>query len=226
MLLSALPRTMPANRRVALVVSVAIHLVVIALLVFYNTDRAQPRPERGLSVIDTLSDRDTEAQLAQDAEVPEVDVTPQPGDTAFPVELPLLAQHAASSGPEGESCQITAAIQADFLVDEPARTEITAIPFDARSVANAIVLWVGTPDHVRTVLPATDLLILKRLQLVPGQCLDLDQRGPDFIYAMVDNRTVSIAVGSGQWRWRTYFGLLSTSAHPLQPVERTSPTRG
>lgn len=226
MLLSALPRTMPANRRVALVVSVAIHLVVIALLVFYNTDRAQPRPERGLSVIDTLSDRDTEAQLAQDAEIPEVDVTPQPGDTLFPVELPMLAQQAASSGPEGESCQITAAIQADFLVDEPARTEITAIPFDARSVANAIVLWVGTPDHVRSVLPATDSLIFKRLQSVPAQCLDLDQRGPDFIYAMVDDRTVSIAVGSGQWRWRTYFELLSTLAHPLPPAERSSPTRG
>ncbi len=214
---------MSAKRRVAFGVSVAVHLVLIALLFVYNADLPSVRSERGMSMIDTLSDSDTKAQPAQEAEEPEVDVTPQPGETLFPVELPMLAQVAASSGPEGEACAIAAAIQADLLVDEAARAEIAAIPFDARSVANAIVLWAGTPEHVRPVLPATDALILKRLQSVPAACIDLDQAGPDFIYAMVDNRTISIAVGSGQWRWRTYFDLLSTPMHPMPLAERSSP---
>jgi hypothetical protein len=214
---------MPANRRVALVVSVAVHLVVIALLFLSNGNRPLLHPERGMSLIDTLSDRDTKAQPQQVAEKPDVDVTPQPGETLFPVELPMVAQEAASSGPQGETCQIAAAIQADLLVDEPARAEIATIPFDARSVANAIVLWTGAPEHIRPVLPATDMLILKRLETIPPQCLDRDQAGPDFIYAMVDNRTVSIAIGSGQWRWRTYFDLLSTSMRPMSAAERISP---
>lgn len=223
MVLSGWLEMVPANRRVALAVSVAVHLVLIALLFVYNADRAQPRPERGMSVLDTISLSDTKAQPAQVAEELEVDVTTRPGETLFPVEVPMLAQVAASSGPEGEACAIAAAIQADLLLDVPAQTEIAAIPFDARSVANAIVLWVGTPEHVRPVLPATDAVILRRLQSVPEQCLDLDQPGPDFIYTTVDNRTISIAVGSGRWRWRTYFDLLSTPVRPLPPVERISP---
>jgi hypothetical protein len=214
---------MPANRRVALLVSVAVHLIALALLFLVNADRSPLRPERGMSLIATLSDRDTKAQPQQVAEKPDVDVTPQPGETLFPVELPMVAQEAASSGPQGETCQIAAAIQADLLVDEPARAEIAAIPFDARSVASAIVLWVGTPDYVRPALPATDALILKRLQSVPEQCLDLDQAGPDFIYATVENRTVSVALGSGKWRWRTYFDLLSASMRPMSDAERISP---
>jgi hypothetical protein len=213
---------MPANRRVALTVSVAVHLFVIVLLVLYNTDRPPERPERGMSLIDISSDRDTRAQPQQIAEKPDVDVTPQPGETLFPVELPTVAQVAVSSGPQGEACQIAAAIQADLLIDEPARAEIAAIPFDARSVANAIVLWTGTPDQVRPMLPATDLLVLKRLATIPTQCLDLDQAGPDFIYTTVDNRTVSIAIGSGQWRWRSFFDLLSSQLRPMSPAERTS----
>jgi hypothetical protein len=223
LLRSGFLRTMPPNRRVALVVSVVVHLIVIALLFLANAARPALRPERGMSLIDTLSDRDTKAQPQQIAEKPDVDVTPQPGETLFPVELPMVAQVAASSGPEGQTCQIAAAIQADFLVDEPARAEITAIPFDARSVANAIVLWTGAPDHVRPVLPATDLLILKRLEAMPAQCLDIDQAGPDFIYVIVDNHTVSIAIGSGQWRWRNYFDLLSASMRPMSSAERISP---
>jgi hypothetical protein len=214
---------MPANRRMALAVSVAVHLVLIALLFVYAADHPKARAERGMSVLDTVSLSDTKAQPTQEAEEPEVDVTTRPGETLFPVELPMIAQVAASSGPKGETCAIAAAIQADLLLDEPARTEIVAIPFDARSVANAIVLWVGTPEHVRPILPATDALILKRLQSVPEQCLDIDQRGPDFIYASVDNRTISIAIGSGQWHWRTYFDLLSASMRPISTAERISP---
>lgn len=221
--LSGLSQFVPANRRVAFAVSVAVHLVLIGLLFVYTADLPSVRPERGMSLIDTLSDTDTKAQPAQEAEEPEVDVTTRPGETLFPVELPMLAQVTASSGPEGEACAIAAAIQADLLVDEAARAEIAAIPFDARSVANAIVLWVSTPGHVRPVLPAVDALILKRLQSVPEQCLDLDQAGPDFIYATVDNRTVSVAVGSGQWRWRTYFDLLSALLRPSSSTERISP---
>jgi hypothetical protein len=212
---------MPPNRRVALTVSVAVHLFLIALLVLCNTGRPPERPERGMSLIEISSDRDTKAQPQKIVEKPDIDVTPQPSETLFPVELPTVAQVAASSGPQGETCQIAADVQADLRVDEPARTEIAAIPFDARSVANAIVLWTGAPDYVRPVLPATDLLILKRLEATPTQCLDLDQAGPDFIYAAVDSRTVSIAVGSGQWRWRTYFDLLSASLHPAMPADRT-----
>lgn len=221
-----LPRTMPANRRVALAVSLVVHVVALVLLFLATDDTPQTRPERGMSVIDTVSDRDVEAKPMQEAEVPEVDVTTRPGETLFPVELPQLAQEAASSGPEGEACGIAAVLQADLVTDAAARAEIAAIPFDARSVANAIVLWMGSPEHVRPVLPATDAAILRRLQTLPAACLDVDQAGPDFIYASIDDRTISIAIGSGRWRWRNYFDLLSTPVRPNAPVERISGALG
>lgn len=217
------PMTQRDRQRVTLAVSVAIHLGALALLFLGRADRLAVRPERGMSVMTIVSDRDAEEQRAQEAEKPIVDVSTRPAETLFPVELPLAAVEAASSGADGEACAVAAAIQADLLVDEAARAELAALPYDERSVANAIVLWVGLPEHVRPALPATDALVFRRLQSVPAACLDLAQAGPDFIYAAVDDRTVSIAVGSGQWRWQSLFQELSLTVHPALPLERSSP---
>ena len=211
---------MRLRRNIALAFSFAIHFVVLVLLFWIHAERPVRRPEHGISLIATLSDRNIKKQPERVAKKPDVEVTAQPGDTLFQVEFPMVAQESASSGPPGEACNIAAAIQADLAIDEPARDEIAAIPFDARSVANAIVLWTGAPENVRPALPATDMLILKRLEAVPARCLDVDQVGPDFIYATVANRTVSIALGSGQWRWRTFFDVLST------PMPATSRAEG
>jgi hypothetical protein len=176
-----------------------------------------------MTVLEVLSDTDAKEQRLQETVKPIVDVSTRPAETLFPVELPLAAVETASSGLNGETCQIASAIQADLLIDETARAELGALPLDARSVANAIVLWTGAPEYVEPILPATDFLILKRLGTVPAQCLDIDQTGPDFVYVMVDNRTISIAIGSGKWRWRTYSDFLMTSLHPVSPAERNSP---
>jgi hypothetical protein len=200
----------------------AIHIVAFALLFWSRTDRQPIRPERAITLLEVLSDTDAQEKRLQEAVKPVVDVSTRPAETLFPVQLPIAAVKAVSSGVHGETCPIAAAIQADLLIDEPSRAELGALPLDARSVANAIVLWTGAPEHDKPVLPATDLLILKRLETFPSDCLDIDQTGPDFIYAMVDNRTVSIAIGSGQWRWRTYLDFLSISLRPTSPNERTS----
>ena len=168
-----------------------------------------------------------------------------PAASDFPVEVPQLAVDAASTGQFGENCGIAAAIQADLLVDPAARAELAAIPFDERSVANAIVMWAGTPDPAqlatppvsvplfapsqptpvleRAALPAVDAVILNRLKSVPEQCLDLEQTGPDFIYVKNEKQTISITFGSGRWKWRNFFDFLVAAMQPSTGSGRTLP---
>jgi len=219
---SALPQKLLFDRRTALAVSVAIHLAIVALLFLEAVDQPRQRPERGLSVIAVMSDRDVQAKPQLLAEKPKVDVTPQPSQSAFLVEMPMVAQEAASSGSDGPACAVPAAVQADLMTSEAARAELAAIPFESRSVANAIVLWTGTAEHVRPELPITDALIRQRLESLPTPCLDLDQTGPDLIYATVETRTVAIAIGSGKWRWRTFLDFLSSSVRPSSDPKRIS----
>ena len=132
-----------------------------------------------------------------------------------------------------------------MLVDAAARAELAAIPFDERSVANAIVMWAGTPDPAqaatplvsvplfgpsqptqtqkRPALPAVDAVILNRLKSVPEQCLDLEQTGPDFIYVKNEKQTISITFGSGRWRWRNFFDFLVAAMQPSTESERIWP---
>lgn len=200
--------------------SIGVHALALVLLFLSGGAAPDRRLQRGTTVLDTFSVRDSTAQLEQKAEEPEVEVSTRPTVASFVVKLPVFAQVAASSGDVGATCQIATIVQADLLADEAARNEVTAIPFDQRSVANAIVLWTAAPDHVRPPLPATEALILERLRLMPPECLDGDQAGPDFLYVTADNRTVAVAIGSGQWRWRTYFDALTDTLeqqaiHPI-----------
>lgn len=209
--------TPQARRNAMLACSVGIHALVLVGLLLWGASTPDRRTKRGVSLLDTYSVRDGEAQPEQKAPKPAVEVSSRPTAAAFVVKLPMIAQVAASSGEVGEPCQIAAAVQADLLADEAARNELTAIPFAERSVANAVVLWTAAPDHVRPLLPVTEQLIFERLRLTLAECLDVDQAGPDFLYVTTDNRTVAIAIGSGQWRWRTYFDALTVSMQQLEP---------
>ena len=232
--------TTPARRRVAFALSIGLHLLLLALLLGWGSNPTPPKKAGGINVLEMISERDEEAQLAQEAEDPLVDVSTVPAASEFPVEIPQLAVNAASTGQFGEACGISAAIQADLLVDPAARGELMAIPFDERSVAHAIMLWKPAPDpaletirdlfaqgvaqpYVRPALPAVDAVLLKRLQAVPEACLDLEQKGPEFIYFTGDTQTISITIGSGKWRWRNFFEFLSTALQPSSVVERLSP---
>ena len=238
-----LPAIFRERRWPAFALSVALHLLLLALLIGWQTGPVKRPSVGGINAFDIIANTDAEAQQAQEAEDTLVDVSTVPAASDFPVEVPQLAVDAASTGQFGENCGIAAAIQADLLVDAAARAELAAIPFDERSVANAIVMWAGTPDQAqlatppvnvplfgqsqstsaqeRMILPAVDAVILNRLRSVPEQCLDLEQIGPDFIYVKNDFQTVSITFGSGRWRWRNFFDFLVAAMQPSTEPKRT-----
>lgn len=241
MRLFPLPAIFRERRWPAFALSVALHLLLLALLIGWQTAPVKRPSVGGINAFDIIADTNAEAQQAQEAEDPLVDVSTVPTASDFPVEVPQLAVNAASTGQFGENCGIAAAIQADLLVDPAARAELAAIPFDERSVANAIVMWAGTPDpaqlappvsvplfaqsqptaaQARVVLPAVDAVILNRLKSVPEQCLDLEQTGPDFIYVKNETQTISITFGSGRWRWRNFFNFLVAAMQPSAEAER------
>ena len=240
-----LPAIFRERRWPAFALSVALHLLLLALLIGWQTGPVKRPSVGGINAFDIIANTDAEAQQAQEAEDPLVDVSTVPAASDFPVEVPQLAVDAASTGQFGENCGIAAAIQADLLVDAAARAELAAIPFDERSVANAIVMWAGTPDPAqlatppvsvplfapsqptpvleRAALPAVDAVILNRLKSVPEQCLDLEQTGPDFIYVKNEKQTISITFGSGRWKWRNFFDFLVAAMQPSTGSGRTMP---
>lgn len=118
---------------------------------------------------------------------------------------PMTAAAAPRALARGETCQLTQWIQDALRQDDSVREALSAIPREARSLANAIMLWDGRWVETATmsagqVLPIRDAIILG-VRTAPAACRDEEMRGPLLIAVPDRFGTTLLAVGSGAWRW-------------------------
>jgi hypothetical protein len=219
----------------------ALHVVFILWLATQSL-REQRKSEGAISLITVA----TPASSGSEPETPRVAEVETKADNPIVIaRLPLPALDAAPSAPgssasEGSGataaggCQLAEAVGAAILTDGAAMAELDALPPQARTQADAVMLWDGrwqqsasaVPPH--SAAPANGpILTLSQLRRVVEQeihkaeteCRDAIVNGPRFIALPGARRTIIIVVGSGQWRW----GDLLRPDQAFEPLTRDPP---
>ena len=124
-----------------------------------------------------------------------------------PVPMPLLSQ--ASLAP-GETCDLAGRVQAALRDDPAVRAALAMLPRDARSVANAVMLWdgrwiAGTTTSTSYALDRIRAAVIATVAAAPAPCRQEAQTGPVLMLLAGSPDTV-LALGSGRWRWGDVFG--------------------
>ena len=133
---------------------------------------------------------------------PRTDLEPIPvGDAPRASTPTAMAGDAAPDDP----CHFAQGLQAALQSDQTALHALTLIPRDAKSLANAIMVWNGQWVAVDALdgdasFEPVRAAIVQGLGASSVECLARVNSGPLFIIVTVWPETTVLALGSGQWR--------------------------
>lgn len=208
------------RRHLLLLAIILVHVVLILLLLAQRSSVLAPSRDArgGLSVFNVAADEPARPSPPR----------PEPAEVEVPapviqldVESPIAttAKNAITAlGAPGVACDLTAVVQAELRGNVAARAALSLIPSEARSVANAVMLWDGRWVDARKIggdvalVPVRDA-ILMAVERAPEECRAQEQIGPRLLFVASDHGTLTLALGSGRWRWIE----LITAADPEPP---------
>lgn len=194
--------TSPQSERAAvLIAAVVAHLLIFAILISLGSAVPLPAPRQGnLSLISLAP------EVAQGKPPPPIlpskiadqkKVTPQDSFSATLDPTPL----GAAGG-----CAIFDLVSKSLTAEPVVTAAILSTPRESRSIADAVVIWnVGWSANSGS--PAEPLgpartVIEQSLRSVPDNCLDEPVAGPRLVPIPEGERTMFLAIGSGNWTWR------------------------
>lgn len=151
--------------------------------------------------------------------------SPVPGIMAAPAEA--SASEVGGGAALGGGCTLSQAVGDAILADTAAMAELDALPAEARTKADAVMLWDGRwegrglgSSTVQRVAPPAGTASTSAVrsvveQVVRGalpECTKAPVSGPQFIILPGPLRNTIIVIGSGKWRWAD---LLAPDEHCL-----------
>ncbi|MEO6360880.1 MAG: hypothetical protein ABIO43_09950 [Sphingomicrobium sp.] len=123
----------------------------------------------------------------------------------------------------GGGCALAQAAGQAILGDPRAMAELEALPREARTEADAVMLWDGlwqvplaksgimsvpqntpagvTPGQAEATPGAIRFVVQQVVGLASPECRDAPVLGPQFIPVAGSTRTTTVVIGSGAWRW-------------------------
>lgn len=128
----------------------------------------------------------SEIVIASEASAPDIEIAP-----ALAAGTPCAV---------GDTIQIA-------LRDSPAVVNaLELVPVDARSIADAVMLWDGRWTEAARVggeaaLGPIRAIVEASIDAAPEACRSAPVAGPRLVYVAVGSRTMILAFGSGQWAW-------------------------
>jgi hypothetical protein len=182
------------------------HVGALLLIMASHATTATRAPERRLAVFDiaALPDTSRPTPAAADPIATPLIVSPPAPILTLVVQAPLLAAAAAPSS-NGIDCDLTNVVEVAVRQSPPARSALLMLPRNARSVANAVMLWdgewtAGTTTSTRYALGKIREVVLSAIGSASPDCRAALQAGPRL--AIVPGAPdIVIAFGSGRWRW-------------------------
>lgn len=181
---------------------VVVHLVLLVAVMTLHGARAPSPVPRSITI--TLLSAQTPA-------------SGKPPPPALPSKLaqafkplaapsPTVETAADASSVASDSCAPLDAVTAALLANDEALTAVRSTPPEARSIADAVVIWNArwstlADDYPQAPLRPTRTAIEQSLASFGGNCLDQPVTGPRLIPIPDGDRTMFLVVGSGIWRW-------------------------
>lgn len=137
-----------------------------------------------------------------------------PSEIVIPSEASAPDIEIAPALAAGTPCAVGDSIQI-ALRDSPSVVRaLELVPVDARSIADAVMLWDGRwTDAARVggeaALGPIRAIVEASIGAAPEACRRAAVAGPRLVYVAVGRRTMILAFGSGQWAWNQL--LISSS---------------
>ena len=216
--------SIPTNRKIAAGLSITLHMAFLAVVLMKH-QQSVARPLPGITLINlSLNARPshpaTTHPLAQTPPMPPrinlMSIVKMNQSTVDALHPPN--PDAAVGGP----CDLTDPVQAALRTNGQVLQQISAIPADRRSVANAIALWnevwvpIDNTTSQNTITPIRDTVV-RVVQAATEDCRNQVQAGPRLIYLPdASGQTVIFALGSGQWTWQQVAQTSAVQSLPAQ----------
>lgn len=199
------------RRGLVLLAVVAGHVLLVALLLLA---RGAPTPvpvATGLQLFVLSAKSGASASPVAPKQTDAPAPPPRPSPIVLPVSPPKTGGGAAGSAAGAASateggCAITNTIGSAIESDPLAVAALLALPPEALSKADAVNLWNGqwlqvpAPDGTDS-LAGIHVIVEQAFVESPTGCVEATLSGPQFIYVKAGDRTISLVVGSGNWRW-------------------------
>ena len=210
-----------AERATVLAAAAVLHLGLLALLV--SVGSLSPTPAKPL------------AAMTMVAITPER-ATGRPPPPALPSRIAEPRRvfrdimfsdqpDASASGAAGDCAALPLITQA-LVADPAALAAMLTAPPETRSISDAVVLWnagwaaaASTPD---SPLAPARAVVERSLRALPDACLDEPVAGPRLVPVANGDRTMFIAIGSGNWSWRQLIEDPAILPMALLPAERAA----
>ena len=135
---------------------------------------------------------------------------------------PIVAQESFSVDQEslllaeGGGCSTLDLVAKSLRAEPAAVAGVARTPPEDRSVAGAVVIWNAgwseTASAPAEPLGPARIVIEQNLRSIPDTCLDEPVAGPRLVPMPEGDRTIFLAIGSGNWTWRQ---LLTDPLPPL-----------
>lgn len=105
----------------------------------------------------------------------------------------------------GGGCNLADYLRARLQADPRVLDGLARLPRQARSVANALMVWDGEWVEVSDGGSAISLMIRANIESIvqsaPAPCREMEVTGPNFIILEDPRGATVLVVGSGAWRW-------------------------
>lgn len=192
------------DRRLLLPVIAALHGGVLLLVVQSGSYAAAARPQLAINVSEVRVATSSPIAALEPVLLPvAVSVAPPPIDMlgeneARPVTIASLAS--------GGSCTLAASIETSLRTNAAARAALERMPREARSVANAQMLWdghwiaAGGADGPAALDPLR-ALVVDAVRAATPECRDATVTGPQLMFVADASGTRVLGFGSGTWSW-------------------------
>ena len=164
--------------------------------------------------------------------VPPVILLPSPLQAPSPDTTPAFATPgpAGTGGAAQGGCALAQAAGQAILADPAAMAELDGLPPEARTKADAVMLWDGlwqTPGAFPAKAAGAATSEIRRVveqivKVAVPECRDAPELGPQFIPVPGPTRTTFVVIGSGAWRWVDL--LRPDDCVPFASTKRCRPT--
>ncbi len=220
----------PLRRRHLLFPAILAAEAAVLLLFVTAREPAAQESRRGaaLSIVDIAGPEEEaprEPTPPKEAEVvrpaPVVQLVPQ----IPPIEAAATVEPAGAAA-AGTACDLAETLRRAVQEDPLLGASVDRIAPEARSVANAVMLWDGAWVDVEEASSQAAILTLRsalmeRIRTAPPECVMEEVTGPRFITFAGAAETTMLVLGSGTWRWAQLLSMASKPADEAAPPDLT-----